>query len=185
MKLIDIKSATATATIGFTDCVLTVTKADDGSGDQFDMPFTLGADDLEDMSSQVNAWMAANPAFTVGAYVAPAPTADEVDAERARRRILPFEVTVSGSTFSVNMDDTAQQNIQGLSTVGLYLSSVAPTQTTPFRDYSNVSHDLLPTDLVSLGMQVAAHIQALYQASWTLKASDPIPADYADDSHWA
>lgn len=185
MKLITIKSATATATAGMTDFVLTVTQAGDGSGDQFDMPFTLGSDDTEDMSSQVSAWMASNPDFTVSAYVAPAPTSADVDAERERRRYLPLSVTLGESTFAINMDATAQANLQGLSTVGLYLTSSGSAQMTPFRDYDNQSHDLAPVDLVSLGLQVAAHIQALYTASWALKAMSPIPADYADDSHWS
>ena len=110
---------------------------------------------------------------------------DGIDAERARRRLLPLSVTVPSGTFSVNMDDTAQANIQGLSTVGLYLKQVAPTQTTVFRDFANVSHDLTPDDLIALGMSVAAHVQALYVASWALKAMSPIPDDFAADSHWS
>ena len=121
---------------------------------------------------------------TIAAYVAPTATGADVDAERERRRYMPLAVTVSSATFEINMDATSQNNIQGLSTVGLYLSSAAPTQTVPFRDLANTMHDLLPADMVSMGIQVATHIQALYVASWAIKAIDPIPADYADDSRW-
>jgi hypothetical protein len=30
----------------------------------------------------------------------------------------------------------------------------------------------------------AAYVSALYEASWVLKAMDPIPADYAADERW-
>ena len=94
----------------------------------------------------------------------------QVDAERDRRRDLPFTVNLpTGKSFPINMDGTSQSNIQGLSTVGLYLSNAAPTQVTVFRDYNNTNWNLMPGELVAMGMLVAAHIQALYIASWTLK----------------
>lgn len=108
-----------------------------------------------------------------------------VDAERERRIALPLGVAVpSGASFRINMDTESQRNIQGLSTVGIYLSSAAPTQKTTFRDYDNGFHDLLPGDLVAMGLQVAQRIQAVYAKAWALKALSPIPDDYADDSHW-
>lgn len=117
--------------------------------------------------------------------VPPAPTADDVDVERDRRRALPLSVTLSVGTFQINMDPVSQTNIQGLSTVGLYLTSLNSTQTTPFRDYTNVSHDLSPSDLVSMGLQVAAHVQTLYTASWAIKSKNPIPTDFTNDSYWS
>lgn len=108
----------------------------------------------------------------------------DVDVERERRIALPLGVALPSGSFRINMDPESQRNIQGLSTAGILLSSAAPTQKTTFRDYDNVSHDLLPSDLVQMGLQVMARIQAVYQKAWALKAISPIPADYADDSHW-
>ena len=109
-----------------------------------------------------------------------------IDAERDRRRCLPISVTTSPTgTFQINMDDTSQQNIAGLATAGIVLGSAAPTQTTAFRDLANVTHNLLPSELVSMGLQVMAHIGALYAKSWALKAMSPIPADYTADSYWS
>lgn len=185
MKLITVKSATATATSGLTDFVLTVTQADDGSGDQFDMPFTLGSDDNADMASQVNAWMAANPDFVVGAYVAPSPTAADVDVERDRRRYLQISVTTNPTgTFPIDMDAISQLNIQGVATAGLYLANAAPSQVTVFRDANNTNHNLLPSELIAMGLGVQAYIGNLYAKSWALKAMSPIPANFAADSYW-
>lgn len=115
---------------------------------------------------------------------APAPSIEQVEAERERRIALPLDVTLSVGTITVNMEPTAQRDIQGLSTVGLYLTMAQQSTTTSFRDYSNTERDLTPADLVSLGLQAAARIQAVYQASWALKAMSPIPSDYTDDQYW-
>lgn len=109
-----------------------------------------------------------------------------VDTERERRIALPLIVAVpSGATFPINMDPNAQRNIQGLATAGILLNATAPTQETSFRDYDNQTHALLPGDLIAMGLQVMARIQTVYQKSWALKALAPIPADFADDSHWS
>jgi len=108
----------------------------------------------------------------------------DVDVERERRIALPLGVNLPSGSFRINMDPESQRNIQGLSTAGILLSSAAPGQKTTFRDYDNVNHDLLPSDLIQMGLQVMARIQAVYQKAWALKAISPIPADYADDSHW-
>lgn len=185
MKLITIKSAAATATTGLTDFLLTVTAADDGSGDQFDIPFTLDPGDIGDMAAQVNAWLGANPGFTVAPYAPPAPTSADVDAERDRRRYLQISVTTSPTgTFPIDMDATSQLNIQGLVTAGLYLANAAPSQVTVFRDANNTNHNLLPSELIAMGLGVQAYIGNLYAKSWALKAMSPIPADFAADSYW-
>lgn len=115
---------------------------------------------------------------------APPPAGDQIDAERERRIALPLEVTLSVGTITINMDPLSQRNLQGLASVGQYLTATGSTQTTAFRAYDNASHGLTPTDLVAMGLQVAQRIQAVYAASWAIKAMDPIPADYADDAWW-
>lgn len=116
---------------------------------------------------------------------APPPTSEQIAAEVERRIALPLRVDgLSVDGFQINMDAPSQRNLQGLASVGMYLASAAPSLTTAFRDYSNEQHDLLPTDLVAMGLQVAERIQAVYEASWALKAMNPVPNDYADDSYW-
>ena len=185
MKLITVKSATATAVTSLTDFDLTATDADDGTGDQSDLPFTYHADDTADMATQVAAWLTANPTFQISPYSAPAPTGDDVDAERDRRRYLQISVATSPTgTFPIDMDAISQLNIQGVATAGLYLASAAPSQTTVFRDANNTSHNLLPSELIAMGLGVQAYIGNLYAKSWALKAMSPIPADFAADSYW-
>jgi hypothetical protein len=130
-------------------------------------------------------WTYANGVFAPPpAPPTPPPTNLNVDAERGRRRALPATVTVSAGTFQVNMDDTSQANIQGLTTMGLYLSSASPSTIVPFRDFTNQMHNLTPADLISMGLQVASRVQSLYTKSWALKAMTPIPADYTADGYW-
>jgi alkanesulfonate monooxygenase SsuD/methylene tetrahydromethanopterin reductase-like flavin-dependent oxidoreductase (luciferase family) len=130
-------------------------------------------------------WSYADGSFTAPPPPpAPAPTGADVDAERERRIGLPLTVTLSVGSIPINMDDKAQRNLQGLATVGQYLTATGSSQTTTFRDYDNTDHDLTPADLVSMGLQVAAHVQSIYAKSWALKAMNPIPADYADDKYW-
>jgi hypothetical protein len=132
-------------------------------------------------------WTYANGVFTAPPVpAAPPPTNLSVDAERDRRRNLPISITTSPTgAFQINMDDISQQNIAGLATAGIVLNSAAPAQTTAFRDIANVTHNLLPSELVSMGLQVMAHIGALYAKSWALKAMSPIPVDYAADHYWS
>lgn len=112
-------------------------------------------------------------------------TSQEIAQEVERRIAMPLTVQgLSVDSFQINMDAPSQRNLQGLASVGMYLSAVAPGTITAFRDYANVQHDLLPSDLVAMGLQVAGRIQAVYEASWALKAIDPIPKNYADDSYW-
>lgn len=129
----------------------------------------------------LSAWIQAHPWVPP-----PPPTGEIVDLEREDRIAMPLAVQVPslGAAIRINMDEKSQRNVQGLATAGILLSSAAPGQKTAFRDYDNVSHDLLPGDLVQIGLQVMARIQAVYQRAWALKAMDPIPADYRDDKYW-
>lgn len=115
----------------------------------------------------------------------PAPiTGEQIDAERERRIALPLTVALSVGAITINMDAYAQRNVQGIASVGQYLLSTGSTALTAFRDYDNISHDLTPSDLISMGLQVAQRIQVVYAKSWAIKAMDPIPQDYADDARW-
>ena len=129
--------------------------------------------------------------FIGGVYTAPTSTTvvvppSAVNAERERRIQEPWIVQMpsNGAVFQVNMDTESQRNIQGLSTIGIVLKTAAPMQNTMFRDYVNKVHALTPDDLISMGLQIAARIQSVYQKAWALKDNPPIPEDYADDKHW-
>jgi hypothetical protein len=104
-----------------------------------------------------------------------------VNAERDRRIIVGK--TING--IAVTGRDEDARNLTNLALAAqLRIGSGDTTTTTTFRDGNNVDHDLTPPQMLDLWQQSAAYVSALYEASWTLKAMDPIPADYADDTHW-
>lgn len=119
--------------------------------------------------------------------VAPAPTPDEVDVERERRTNLPLTIVLTSPdrTFDINMDGTALRNMNGLATGALLQKMVGDTTPTPFITNANDQVSLSPDDMISLGLQVQARITAMTFAGRTLKDTDPIPSDYAADSHWS
>lgn len=97
MKLIGVVSGSATAYDGYTDYVLTVTDADDGSGTSYTIPFTYHADDGAEMSNQLVAWLSAHEgAIVIAPYSAPVVYPD----------LLPYQframLSISGNTDKLN-----------------------------------------------------------------------------------
>lgn len=113
-------------------------------------------------------------------------TGADVDVERDRRIALGASVTAGGATFPVQTrDDVDFRNINGLVSKGIVLTLQGDSTTTvTFRDAANTDHQLAATDLISMGSQVAARVEAIYAASWVIKAMGTIPADYAADNRW-
>lgn len=115
----------------------------------------------------------------------PPPTLDQIGAERERRIAMPLLVVVPGlDPFQINMDSASQRNIQGLASQGVLLLMTSDPTTIQFRDYANAFQMLGGAQLVAMGQQAAARIQACYQAQWALMALDPVPDDYASDAYW-
>lgn len=116
---------------------------------------------------------------------APLVMSEDVSAERDRRIALGAVVTIGGVTFTVQTRDEIDfRNINGLVSKGILLTMTSDPSTVTFRDADNVDHVLSGAGLVSMGSQIAAHVDALYKASWALKALSPIPLDYTADSYW-
>ncbi|THK38679.1 DUF4376 domain-containing protein [Ensifer sp. MPMI2T] len=119
--------------------------------------------------------------LTIAPYVPPVPTGDQVNAERQRRIIAGAVIKgvhVTGRDEDIvnltNLALAAQVRIAGGDTTTL----------TTYRDGGNVDHDLTPPQMLDLWMQASARVSAIYQTSWALKAMNPIPADFANDSYW-
>lgn len=54
-----------------------------------------------------------------------------------------------------------------------------------FRDAVNVDHFLTPPQISEMWVKTNAWIESVYDASWALKAMDPIPLDYATNpDYW-
>lgn len=109
-----------------------------------------------------------------------------VNRERDRRERAGVTVAVPGAgPVPLEGNEKSMRNLQGLAfAASLRIGQGDTTTVTVFRDALNVDHSLVPAQILALWSQGAAYVTALYQASWVLKAMDPIPADYADDAYW-
>lgn len=56
--------------------------------------------------------------------------------------------------------------------------------TITYRDGLNTDHLLSPMGVINLWKASAAYVSDLYQASWLLKAYNPIPTNVSEDSYW-
>jgi len=106
---------------------------------------------------------------------------DDVNAERQRRIAAG---TVINGVYVTGRDEDAR-NLQALvTTAQLRLSAGDTTTTTIFRDGNNIDHALTPSQIVELFVGSTSYVSSMYQASWTLKATNPLPQDYANDEYW-
>jgi hypothetical protein len=113
-------------------------------------------------------------------------TAADVDAEHDRRAVagkvfevpgygsLPLEGSLRTQTVLLALKDTARD----LQEAGV----TAPVLF--FTDRDNGDHNLTADQVVDLVNAGKAFMQALHEAKRTLKAVEPIPADFASDSYW-
>lgn len=112
-------------------------------------------------------------------------TPDDVNRERDHRIAAGVTVDIGGLGIPVQTRDERDfRNINGLVSRALVAKIAQSAATIQFRASDNTVYDMSPDHLLSLGEQVAAHVQAIYAASWAIKALDPIPSDYADDARW-
>lgn len=116
----------------------------------------------------------------------PTPSSAVVNAERDRRVSAGTTVTIDGyGPVPLQGRDQDQTNLLGLVTAAnLRIASGDTATLTKFRDVENVDHMLTPPQIVEMWSKGSAWISAVYDASWTIKAMNPIPTDYADDSRW-
>jgi len=109
----------------------------------------------------------------------------EVGAERDRRIALGCPVNLStGKSFTMQTRPGDIQNIQALVTLAQVRQAQGDTTAITFRDAGNEDQSLTPAEMIEAGMLAFAHVDAHYKAAWTLKDTDPIPADYDADAHW-
>jgi hypothetical protein len=105
---------------------------------------------------------------------------ENVNAERQRRIEAGKEID---GVLVTGRDEDAR-NLQALLSVAQLRIASGDNTTTLFRDGTNTDHQLTPAQIVDLFLQSTSYVSEVYAASWALKALDPIPADFADGSHW-
>jgi hypothetical protein len=123
----------------------------------------------------------------IAAYVPPAPTTDDVTAhaESLIEQGVVVNVTGIAEPIYVQGRDKDTRNVQGLVTAAqLRLASGDTTTLTAFRDGNNVTHQLTPAQVIEMWQLSAGYITAVYAASWSIKADDPIGDDFRDDARW-
>lgn len=104
-----------------------------------------------------------------------------VNAER-QRRITAGRV-VDGVRVTGRDEDA--RNLMSLALIAQMRIAAGDTTTpTTFRDGDNVDHALTPPQILTMWQESAAFVSAIYQASWDIKAMDPIPADFTADQFW-
>lgn len=111
---------------------------------------------------------------------------DDVNTERARRIGLGITVPVTGiGIVSLQGDAQSRENLSGLYSAALgRMIAGQTTHVTTFRDADNRDHKMVPLQIMEMWGNGGAYVEAVYKASWAIKALQPIPVDYADDSHW-
>lgn len=102
-----------------------------------------------------------------------------INAEREHRIAAGATVTVTGAgAIPVQGREVDVRNLQGLGLAALARVSAGDTTTvTTFRDAANVDHELTPPQVLELVQGAASAAQAIIQASWAIKAMDPLPED--------
>lgn len=150
---------------------------------------TVPLDQQNRHRQQIAEWEAAGN--IIPPYVAPAPSAAEVNAERDRRIHAGF--SFSGKTYA--FDPSSKQRVTGAGTLaGFALAAGAQPGDMlwhggqqPFRWIAddNSLTEMDAQTCFAFGQAAAAHEEAHIFAARAIKDMDPIPADYAtDDTYW-
>jgi hypothetical protein len=145
----------------------------------------LVPDDMSNRYRQaLDVWVTDGNIIT--AYTIPAPTDDDINDERDRRIYTgsTFAVTGAGNVRLIG-DSQTRDNLQALQSVAsILLASGDTTTITPYRDADNITHNLTQSQVIELFIKSAKYLSDLYTSSWTIKAMNPIPFNYQDDSFW-
>ena len=140
---------------------------------------------VETPAAPVDHWLI-DPAAKTVSVAPPAPPRDAINDERARRIAAGATITVTGvGPIPVQGGSEHERNLSGLAQAAtLRLMSGDTTTVTVFRDAANADHNLVPGQIIELWQKSAGYVSAIYQASWVIKALDPIPQDYAANARW-
>ncbi len=137
-------------------------------------PFVI-EDDVEVFSGYIS-----NGDGTFTAPPSPSPTGEDVKAERDRRRNIAVPVQVNSETeFYVDVDEKSRTFILAVEAM-----ADLTTDNIFFTGADNVTRSLTPSEIKLMAAQVFSELARIHTFSNTIKAMEPIPADFTDDSYW-
>jgi hypothetical protein len=153
-----------------------------GGTDPNDTPVLMTEQEIIDMMSD---WCDEIYNRNSGLSTGYLPSNEEVNEERERRIAIGCNISIAnvGSVYVTGTEKDVR-NMSGLGQGALIRIMQSDTTPTDFRDGNNVMYTLTPNEMLELWQKSSEYISAIYQASWTIKAMNPIPQDYAADSYW-
>lgn len=107
----------------------------------------------------------------------------DINFER-ERRINGCIIMVDGTNIPIKGTPEDMRNLTNLGQLANLYIVTNNTTTIPFRDNNNVVHELTPLQMSTLWQKSVMYVSAVYQASWDLKESNPMPHDFANDLYW-
>lgn len=114
-------------------------------------------------------------------------TVDDIVCERERRLALGFDYNF-GDARGVHHIGTTEQDLKGWDEVSKYAGALidAGQTSTQISIATNTGLcTVTPIEWRAIEIKSAEFRQPLWAASFALMASNPIPADYANDIHWS
>ena len=120
-------------------------------------------------------------------YVAPAPSVDDIVAERERRLALGFNYDF-GNGRGVHRIGTTKEDMAGWSEVSTYAGALIDRGdlTTQIPIATDTGTCLVtPPEWRAIEIAAAQFRQPLWTKSFALMAMNPIPASYQEDSWWS
>lgn len=110
---------------------------------------------------------------------------EDINVERERRISLGCNVAVTGAGhIPIKGAPEDMRNLTNLGQAANFAIILGDTTPIPFRDDLNIIHTLTPAQMSELWRKAVTYVSMIYQASWDLKDSDPIPTDYQNDNYW-
>lgn len=152
---------------------------DDGTPDVFDMAFAVGANVEAEATAEALARRQPRPAYSV--------TQMHVVKERERRLSLGFTYNFGDARGSHHIG-TTEADIKGWSEVSDYADALLAMgdTTTKIDIVTNTGPcQITAPEWMAIKLAAAAFRQPIWAKSFVLMASNPIPADYADNAHWS
>lgn len=125
----------------------------------------------------------------------PDPIDADVDYERDLRLFVGTDVTITTGSYTgpngdgsvaISASTDMQTAVTALRDYAIYQRDVLldTTTTSRFRDEDDNNHDLTPDQIDELWRLGFAFSQLIYNSSWDLKDTSPIPKDFKDDTNW-